>query len=473
MLRILDLKALVFCCVLWGLFSCKQTPKKNNKENLQRYSGIHSGIALFDQFNNEVNAHGGCIVQEKGRYYLFGEFKSDTSNAFVGFSCYSSTDLMNWKFEKIVLPQQEEGLLGPNRVGERVKVMKSPATNQFVMYMHCDDLGYRDPHIGYATSETIDGDYTFHGAIMNNDEPLRRWDMGTFQESDRTGYLLSHEGNIYKLSSDYKSIDTLIVSGVAPGGESPAMFKRNGIYYWLFSNKTSWERNDNYYLTASSIQGPWVKKGLFAPEGSLTWNSQCSFVLPITSNSDTLFMYMGDRWSFPKQGSSATYVWQPISFEGDEMIIPKFQESWTFNDGSTSWTPITASTQQVYDLIDHRHGEWQCLNGKLSVNNKNAKIKYSVYGSQIEVRATTNNTSGYGQLIIYNSRNEEVINTIIDFYSKTENSSQVFLSPVLEKDQYTINIIALGEYPKWSDKRQNRFGSTDSYINLEKLSVVK
>lgn len=55
-----------------------------------------------------VNAHGACIVEDAGKYYLFGEYRSDDTNSFVGFSCYSSDDLSNWKFERIVLPIQNK-----------------------------------------------------------------------------------------------------------------------------------------------------------------------------------------------------------------------------------------------------------------------------------------------------------------------------------------------------------------------------
>ena len=48
---------------------------------------------------------------------MFGEWKSDTTNAFPGFSCYSSPDLANWKFEGVALQMQPDGILGPNRVG--------------------------------------------------------------------------------------------------------------------------------------------------------------------------------------------------------------------------------------------------------------------------------------------------------------------------------------------------------------------
>ena len=118
---------------------------------------IVNGVPWFDQNGETVNAHGACIVEEEGKYYLFGEWKSDTSNAFPGFSCYVSDDLSNWVFRRVVLPMQKDGILGPERVGERCKVMRCPKTGEYVMLMHCDDMRYKDPHIGIATSKTIDG----------------------------------------------------------------------------------------------------------------------------------------------------------------------------------------------------------------------------------------------------------------------------------------------------------------------------
>src|SRR5215217_6821530 len=129
----------------------------------QKMDAIYSGIPWFDSNNNVVSAHGANIVKDNGKFYLFGEFKSDTSNAFNGFSCYSSKDLYNWTFERMALPVQKSGALGPDRVGERPKVMKCPKTGEYIMYMHADDLKYKDQYVGYATSKTINGEYTFQG----------------------------------------------------------------------------------------------------------------------------------------------------------------------------------------------------------------------------------------------------------------------------------------------------------------------
>lgn len=156
------------------LMACESTSVKNTS------SIIRNGIPWFDDRGNIVNAHGACIVKEGGRYYLFGEWKSNDSNAFSGFSCYSSENLVNWKFENVVLPMQKDGILGSNRVGERVKVMKCPSTGEFVMYMHADNMGYKDPHVGYATCKTIAGDYEFKGPLLYGGKPIRRWGLWGF-----------------------------------------------------------------------------------------------------------------------------------------------------------------------------------------------------------------------------------------------------------------------------------------------------
>ena len=48
---------------------------------------IYSGTPWFDQNGNIVSAHGANIIKDKGKFYLFGEAHSDTSNVFAGFNC--------------------------------------------------------------------------------------------------------------------------------------------------------------------------------------------------------------------------------------------------------------------------------------------------------------------------------------------------------------------------------------------------
>ena len=366
---------------------------------------IRNGMPWFDDHGNIVNAHGACIVEEKGRYYLFGEWKSDESNAFPGFSCYSSDDLVNWKFERVVLTVQPDGILGPNRVGERVKVMKCPSTGEFVMFMHADDMGYKDPYIGYATCKTINGEYQLQGPLLYQGKPVQRWDMGTFQDTDGKGYLLIHHGPIYRLSDNYRSIE-MEVAHVKDSGESPAMFKKDGIYYMLYSNLTSWEKNDNFYFTAPKIEGPWTKQGLFCPEGTLTYNSQSTFVFPLKRGNDTIPMFMGDRWSYPHQASAATYVWMPMQVNGTKLSIPEYWQCWDFN----TLKPVDilrkgkrASMKNIKPAVG-----WTENRGCFVSNAKGSVLAVPFRGTHVAVVGKSDCHSGYARVSVLNAKKDTV-----------------------------------------------------------------
>ena len=408
---------------------------------------IRNGVPWFDTDGNIVNAHGACIVEDGGRYWLFGEYKSDESNAFPGFGCYSSPDLVNWKFERVVLPVQPDGILGPERVGERVKVMRCPSTGEYVMLMHADDMKYKDPNIAIAVCDRIDGDYRLLGTIEYDGEPIKRWDMGTFQDEDGTGYLLIHHGPIYRLSPDYRSIEAK-VADIKGMGESPAMFRKDDTYYLLTSHTTSWERNDNYYYTAPSPEGPWEHQGLFCPEGSLTYNSQCTFVFPLKKDGDIIPMYMGDRWSFPHQASAATYVWMPIQVDGTRLSIPEYWNAWNIDTITESEQKGTATPCG-----------W-------TSNTPGDKLTVPFKGKRISVVGKSNNRSGYAWIRIKNSSGDVMHSSLVDFYSKVEDEGTRFVSKTYPEGEYVLEVEVAGENPVWFNKRGDRFGSTDLFVNV-------
>lgn len=410
---------------------------------------IRNGMPWFDDHGNIVNAHGACIVEEKGRYYLFGEWKSDESNAFPGFSCYSSDDLVNWKFERVVLTVQPDGILGPNRVGERVKVMKCPSTGEFVMFMHADDMGYKDPYIGYATCKTINGEYQLQGPLLYQGKPVQRWDMGTFQDTDGKGYLLIHHGPIYRLSDNYRSIE-MEVAHVKGSGESPAMFKKDGIYYMLYSNLTSWEKNDNFYFTAPKIEGPWTKQGLFCPEGTLTYNSQSTFVFPLKRGNDTIPMFMGDRWSYPHQASAATYVWMPMQVNGTKLSIPEYWQCWDFN--TLKPVDILRKGKRVSMKNIKPAVGWTENRGCFVSNAKGSVLAVPFRGTHVAVVGKSDCHSGYARVSVLNAKKDTVYSSLVDFYSKYSEKAIRIMTPEMEKGNYTLLVEVTGIKPVWTDK---------------------
>src|SRR6476659_8533343 len=113
-----------------------------------------SGEIWYDADGHPINAHGGGILYDKGIYYWFGEIKKgktvrveeDTAweNYRVdagGVSCYSSNDLVHWKYEGVALApitNDSASDLYPGRVIERPKVIYNDKTKQYVMWMHID-----------------------------------------------------------------------------------------------------------------------------------------------------------------------------------------------------------------------------------------------------------------------------------------------------------------------------------------------
>lgn len=413
---------------------------------------VVNGIPWYDQNHHPVNAHGAGIIMDSGKYWLFGEYKSDTSNAFPGFGCYSSKDLVNWHFERVVLPVQKDGILGPNRVGERVKVMRCPKTGMYVMLMHADNLKYSDPHVGIATCKTVNGDYKLKGALQYKGQPIKRWDMGVFQDEDGKGYLLTHHGPIYRLSDDYLSVDTMIAN-VTGMGESPAMFKKNGMYYLLTSNLTSWERNDNYYFTATNIAGPWKRHGTFCPNGTLTWNSQSTFVLMLPDGTP---MYMGDRWSYPHQASAATYVWMPMKADGEKLSIPSYWQSWNVQE------------IKYEDVLNNAEYKKPLL---LNSNHTGKSVKLDFTGTHVAVIGRTDAHNGYGLVSVLNAQRDTVYSSLIDFYSKVPQEGIRVITPRLPYSQYTLEIKVTGERPNWADKRKSLYGSDDNFVQTSMAYV--
>ncbi|WP_154794002.1 family 43 glycosylhydrolase [Occultella kanbiaonis] len=418
---------------------------------------IVNGVPWFDDRGRTVNAHGACIVADGERYYLFGEYKTDDENRFIGFSCYSSPDLATWTFERLVLPPQPGGLLGPGRIGERVKVMRCPSTGRFIMLMHTDDLGYSDPQIGLASSDTVNGEYTFHGALTHGGEPIRGWDMGTFIDRDGNGYLLLHEGDVYRLSEDYTVAEQKVVSGVAPGGESPAMLERDGIYFLLFSNKTSWDRNDNYYLSAPALAGPWTHRGLLAPAGSLTWNSQCTFVLDLPVDGAAVPMYMGDRWSFPHQASAATYVWLPITVDGTSLTLGEYWPAW--------------DVARVQPVPPESVFDGPPIEVTFRSEGPGDAVDVPFAGTQVALVGTADDHGGYALVEIRDYSGALVASLLIDLYAGAAESGLRYVGPELPRGEYSVRVTVTGDGSVFYKKDGTRLGTKGCRVALDRLLV--
>ncbi len=313
------------------------------------------GITFKDTDGDLVNAHGGGIIRVCDTFYLHGEYflSTTTDNDFNGFSMYSSRDLATWKKEGnkgIILPQQSSGQLGPNRKGERPHIIKCPATGEFVLYAHSADVTYQaDKEVVYATSPTVNGVYKFVGSLLSTSGQIAAHsDMSAY--ADETGaYVVTESGHVFTLSSDCHSWVSdkqfSALNGTTGGIEAPTVFHANGTYYFVGSDKTGWRANDDFYSTATSMNGPWTYKGYIAPEGKKTWMTQSTWVQPIVGSQGTVFMYWGDHWYGDQDTSNpgvhnylTTYVFQPLIFTNGTTLLPTYLASWKIDIGAGTWS---------------------------------------------------------------------------------------------------------------------------------------
>ena len=262
---------------------------------------ISPGVLWNDIDGEQINAHGGCVVYEKGTYYWFGEdrtgFKSN------GVSCYQSKDLYNWKRLGLSMKTTGEARedmndISQGRLFERPKVIYNPQTKKWVMWSHWESGdGYGAARVCVATSDKIMGPYVLYKTFRPNKNESR--DQTLFVDTDGKAYHfcstdMNTNMNIALLRDDYLEptpTETKILKGLKY--EAPAIFKVGDMYLGLFSGCTGWEPNP----------------GRFKVEGK-----------------EKAYIYMGDRWNSKDVGKSH-HVWLPISMRSGYPVV-KWYDQW-------------------------------------------------------------------------------------------------------------------------------------------------
>lgn len=297
---------------------------------------ISPGILWNDTDGEQINAHGGCVVYEKGIYYLFGEDRTGfVSN---GVSCYQSTDLYNWKRIGLSLKttgdaREDLNDISQGRLFERPKVIFNPKTNKWVMWSHWEinNGDYSAARVCVATSDKIEGPYVLHKTFRPNKNESR--DQTLFVDTDGKAYHfcstdMNTNTNISLLRDDYLEptlTDTKILVGLKY--EAPAIFKVGDIYYGLFSGCTGWDPNPGRTAYTFDILNEWTAGSNFAVDKlkQVTYHSQSNYVFQIPGK-EKAFIYMGDRWNRNDPGKSH-FVWLPISMRSGYPVV-KWYDQW-------------------------------------------------------------------------------------------------------------------------------------------------
>ena len=301
---------------------------------------MKNGQIWYDVDGNDIQAHGGCIIKFGNLYYWYGEHKGgpNVPNSkvervdVIGVSCYTSRDLVNWKYEGLALEADKsdpESPLHPSKVLERPKVLYNEKTDKYVMWFHSDRADYQFARVGVAISDNPKGPFVFLRDFTPNKQDSR--DMTVYKDKDGVAYLFHSANrnktmNVARLTEDYTNVDGLFVS-VLPDQEreAPALFFYDGMYYMISSGCTSWNPNAALYAECPHLMGKWklIDNPLEGKDARITFYGQSAYIF----EAEGAFYLMLDHWK-PDSLRYSGYSILPIKVNPDKTLTVPWQDEW-------------------------------------------------------------------------------------------------------------------------------------------------
>jgi len=269
---------------------------------------------------------------------------TQTTSTFEAVTCYSSTDLVNWKFEADVLSKDSVNQSGKTWVG-RLGVAYIKDLKKYAMFVQHD----KEVLITLADSPT--GQFKWHQKI--NMQQM----IGTSNTGDQTVFTDEDTGKSYLIYSYGRGRNKIYVSeiGIKDGkvnlldctmvfqGESRegnCLFKYQGKYYMCASNIYGWDGSFAYYLVADNIRGPYLPNNhmlvMNGASADFAHVSQTGFFVTIKGSDRETVVYCGDRWADFAGNGLGYNQWCPISFDGSTPYFNSLS-SWNLDAKTGNW----------------------------------------------------------------------------------------------------------------------------------------
>lgn len=265
---------------------------------------------------------------------------------FLGVTCYTSTDLVNWKSEGYVLTRENvvkhhEQTTWMGRMG----VVFVPEIKKYAMFIqHVEQLLI-------LTSDSPTGPFEWHH--RKNMEAI----TGTTNTGDQTVFTDYDAGKSYLIYSNGRGRNRIFISEIGvvdgrvdlldhtqifrgAGREGNCMFKYKGRYYMFASNLYGWDSSYAYYLVADDIRGPYLpENNMLITPGSMddyAHVTQTGFFVNVKGSKQETVVYCGDRWANFAGNGLGYNQWVPLSFDGK---TPHFNslDSWNLNARTGEW----------------------------------------------------------------------------------------------------------------------------------------
>lgn len=299
---------------------------------------MKNGAIWQDIDGNDIQAHGGCIIKHGDTYYWYGENKGADNCPgknrvdVIGVSCYSSKDLLNWKYEGLVFESNKDdpsSYVHTSKVLERPKVIYNEKNNNFVLWMHIDSADYTYAGVGIAVSDSPTGPFVLKRVTVPNRQDSR--DMTIYKDVDGRAYLVHSKDwnktlNIARLNEDYDDLDGFYVSVMADQErEAPALFFHKGMYYMITSGCTGWNPNAALYARCPYLLGKWklIDNPCVGENSRMTFFGQSSFIFEVNGR----FYLMLDHW-IPHNLKKSGYSILPVEINESNDITVNWQDEW-------------------------------------------------------------------------------------------------------------------------------------------------
>jgi hypothetical protein len=297
---------------------------------------IHNDFFQFDLDGNPIRTRSGCLSKFGETYYWYG-----CGTGMADQTCYSSTDLLHWKNEGVMLKASG----GTNRMD----VLYNDSTKKYVMVMKWETPGTEWCNRGIATSTSPTGPFTklFDSTVYG----VNTGDMSVFKDDDGKAYYCYELWDNGKTSQgfslmtwDYINLEKKMQQWTNSDREANNIMKRRGMYYYMTSGMMGIDPTETRYWTAPKIDGPWTTKlvPIIAPGDvdKKSWDTQCDFVFAFKGTEDTVQMYCGDRWKRPHPERSGDYVWLPITFTQKDSVVINYYQDWEVDPDRGVWRAI-------------------------------------------------------------------------------------------------------------------------------------
>ena len=321
---------------------------------------IQNNVFWKDTSGNILYSQSGTILKVGGIYYWWGnKYRNAVTYAadpvtkrggggFDAVTCYSSTDLVHWKFENNVLePGAIPGSAGGAWFG-RMGVVYNANTRKYVLIMEYIPRGANNyGEELFATSSTPTGNFTFdhfQKTLVNvvNNAP---GDQTVFTDDDGKAYLIlssSHGRNHQYVAplrdSDYLNVEPATEIFKGSGREGNCMFKFNGRYYYCSSNLHGWNASPTYVISATNILGSYGPESVMKnTELDFSHVTQTGFFITVNGTSQTTVIFAGDRWSNFGGNGIGYNEWCPLSFNGTTPVFNSLSQ-WNLDATTGAWS---------------------------------------------------------------------------------------------------------------------------------------